>query len=79
MQLLLARGRTRAHRQGHGKCISEMAVACRKRGVPSLRRGRYGADGMYRMLSRRRMTVPGPDPLEANQRRLLCTGRFCRD
>ena len=42
---------TRAHEQGHGKCISEMAVACGECGVPSLRRGRYGADGMYQMLS----------------------------
>ena len=51
VQRLLARGRTRAREQGHGKCISEMAVACSERGVPSLRRGRYGANGMYRMLS----------------------------
>ena len=51
MRFMLARGRTRAHGQGHGKCISEMAVARSERGVPSLRRGRYGANGMYRMLS----------------------------
>ena len=51
MQLLLARGRTRAHGQGHGKCIQEMAVACRKRDVPSLRHQCHGTNGMYRMLS----------------------------
>ena len=47
MQLLLARGRTRAHEQGYGKHISEMAVACSERGVPSLRHGRYGAKELH--------------------------------
>ena len=51
MQLLLARGRTRAHGQGHGKHTLEMAVARGERGVPSLRHGRYGTDGMYGMFS----------------------------
>ena len=51
MQLLLARGRTRAHGQGHGKHTLEMAVACGERGVPSLRHGRHGAKGLHWVLS----------------------------
>ena len=44
---LLARGRTCAHGQGHGKHTLEMAAACGERGMPSLRHGRYGAKGLH--------------------------------
>ena len=51
MQLLLARGRARAHGQGHGKHTSEMAAACGERGVPSLQHRRHGAEWVYGMFS----------------------------
>ena len=51
MQLLLARGRTCAYRQGHGKRTLEMAVACSECGVPSLQHRYHDAEGVYGMLS----------------------------
>ena len=40
-----------ACRQGRGKRIKEMAVACSGRGALAVRCGRHGADGPYRMIS----------------------------